>query len=386
MTAFARPVLARLLSLVLALAPVALRAQEPIYAQQQLDQLLAPIALYPDPLLSQIFVASIAPLELSAAAQWSIDHPGLQGEDALAAVAEQDWDESVKSLVAFPQVLAWMAQNPQWMRALGDAFSRQPAQVMDTVQALRQRALAAGNLLSDERMRVVVDGGAISIEPADPQLVYVPYYDPGFVYGDWWWPSYPPVSWRPAPGYVFLRNRAARLFWSPAVAVAPQFFFTDCDWRRHALRELRPRRASAPAGQVPRVVRPLPGVWVRNLEQSREVPLRRPAPSALGPLPRHEAPLREALRHEEPRGVEPSHIAPLRAQAPLPAVGPAVMRMPLAAAPPGVAVANARAQPLAARSIPAQHAHELRSTTAASSPASAPTQPATGARAATARR
>ena len=173
----------------------------PEASQQQLDQMLAPIALYPDALLSQILMAATYPAEVDEAARWSRDHPNLTGDDAVRAVADEDWDPSVKSLVAFPQVLARMAENPQWMESLGDAFLDQQPQVMDTVQNLRRRADAAGNLRSDDRIRVVESGPTVVVEYVNPQVVYVPYYDPLVVYGPWWWPAYRPVYWRPWPGY-----------------------------------------------------------------------------------------------------------------------------------------------------------------------------------------
>ena len=163
--------------------------------------MLAPIALYPDALLSQILMASTYPLEVVEAARWSRARPGLSGDDAVRAAEGENWDPSVKSLVAFPQVLERMDENLPWTQALGDAFLDQQAQVMDTVQALRRRAEAAGNLRSDDRLRVLDSGSGLMLELLNPQVVYVPYYDPLVVYGSWWWPAYPPVYWRPWPGY-----------------------------------------------------------------------------------------------------------------------------------------------------------------------------------------
>src|SRR3989475_1062829 len=165
--------------------------------QQELDQMLAPIALYPDSLLSQIFMASTYPLEVVEAARWSRANPGLKGEEAANAVEQKDWDASVKSLTAFPQVLTMMDQQLEWTARLGDVFIAQEPQVMETVQSLRQKAYAAGNLRSTERAYVVQQGDAYAIEPASPEVVYVPYYDPRVAYGSWWWPAYPPVYWAP---------------------------------------------------------------------------------------------------------------------------------------------------------------------------------------------
>ena len=200
--------------------------------QQELDQMLAPIALYPDSLLSQIFMASTYPLEVVEAARWSRGNPGLTGQQAVDAVEQKDWDASVKSLAAFPQVLAMMDQQLEWTARLGDVFIAQEPQVMETVQSLRQKAYAAGNLRSTEQAYVVQQGDAFAIEPASPQVVYVPYYDPRVAYGSWWWPAYPPVYWAPWPGYYVYPGFA--FAWGGGIRVGSGFFFSSCDWRaRH---------------------------------------------------------------------------------------------------------------------------------------------------------
>ena len=180
----------------LAVAPVHARAQTQaahVYTQAELDQMLAPIALYPDALLSQVLMASTYPIEVVEAARWMRANPGLQGDDAVRGVQDEDWDPSVKSLVAFPQILQRMDEKLEWTRSLGDAFLAQEPQMMDQVQQLRRRAQAAGSLRSDERVRVEQQGPTIVVRPASPQYVYVPYYDPLIVYGPWWWPAYRPV-------------------------------------------------------------------------------------------------------------------------------------------------------------------------------------------------
>jgi len=202
--------------------------------QPELDQMLAPIALYPDSLLSQIFMASTYPLEVVEAARWSRANPGLKGEEAVNAAGEKDWDASVKSLAAFPEVLAMMDQHLEWTARLGDVFIAQEPQVMETVQNLRQKAYEAGNLRSTEQARVYRQGDAFAIEPASPQVVYVPYYDTRVAYGSWWWPAYPPVYWAPWPGYYAYPGYPAGFAWGIGITVGPQFFFGACDWhRRH---------------------------------------------------------------------------------------------------------------------------------------------------------
>jgi hypothetical protein len=189
--------------------------------------MLAPIALYPDALLSQILMASTYPMEVAQAARWSRANPGLQGDEAVDSVREREWDPSVKSLVAFPGILRTMGENLDWTENLGEAFLAQPAQVMDTIQRLRQRAYDAGNLGSNDY--VIVDSGSqfIYVEYANPELVYVPYYDPNMVYGTWWWADSPPFNWAPWPGYYATYGYA----WGPGYVVTRGFFFSDFDWR-----------------------------------------------------------------------------------------------------------------------------------------------------------
>ena len=238
-----------------------------VYSQAQLDQMLAPIALYPDALLSQILMAATYPLEVVQAARWSRANPGLRGDDAVRAVEDQDWDPSVKSLVDFPVVLERMDQNLQWTQALGDAFLAQEPQVMEEVQALRGRAQAAGQLYSDSHLRVADDGGVIAIEPVNPQVIYVPYYDPLVVYGGWWWPAYPPVVWAPWPGYVMVQRPGVHVafFWGTGIRVAVNFFFGAPDWHHRRVNVVnvntfyyRPRIVHPETRVYTRVV---PGPW-----------------------------------------------------------------------------------------------------------------------------
>ncbi|HVZ83097.1 MAG TPA: DUF3300 domain-containing protein [Terracidiphilus sp.] len=176
-------------------------AQQQGYAQQplspeQLTQLVAPIALYPDALVAQILAASTYPAQVSAADQWLRSMGNAPAEQiAAGADAQTSWDPSVKALTAFPQVLAMLDQNLQWTTALGNAYYNQPQDVMQTIQVMRQRAEDAGNLESTPQQQVYDDDGAIDIAPADQQEVYVPSYDPWDVYGA-------PVD--PYPGFSFI--------------------------------------------------------------------------------------------------------------------------------------------------------------------------------------
>jgi hypothetical protein len=203
----------------------------PTFSQQELDQMLAPIALYPDSLLSQILMAATYPLEVVQAARWSSANPNLTGDAAVQAVDSQNWDPSVKSLVAFPQVLQTLDQKIEWTERLGDAFLAQQSQVMDTVQKLRQKAQEAGNLNSNSQIQVNQSDGSIDVAAANPDVVYVPYYDPAVVYGSWWWPDYPPVFWAPWDGYGWYGGFA----WGIGIGIGADFYFGSWDWRNHGV-------------------------------------------------------------------------------------------------------------------------------------------------------
>src|SRR5215475_11379419 len=178
---------------------------QPLLKAEELDQLVAPIALHPDPLLSQVLMASTYPLEVVQAERWLTANKNLKGDELKAAVDKQAWDESIKSLVATPSVLEMMSTKLDWTQKLGDAVLAQQGDVMDAVQRLRARAQANNKLQTTKEQTVTVrqeqNRQVIAIEPAVPDTVYVPYYDPAVVYGAWPYPAYPPYYW-PAPGYI----------------------------------------------------------------------------------------------------------------------------------------------------------------------------------------
>jgi hypothetical protein len=149
-------------------------------------------------------MASTYPLEIVQAARWTKQNKNLKGDALTQALEKQDWDASVKSLVNFPDVLSKMNENLEWTQKIGDAFLAQQKEVMDTIQNLRKKAQEAGNLKSTEQQKVIVQEKVIVIEPAQPQVVYVPSYNPTVVYGAWWWPLYPPFPpfFLPPPGAV----------------------------------------------------------------------------------------------------------------------------------------------------------------------------------------
>jgi hypothetical protein len=202
-----------------------------VFKQEELDQMLAPVALYPDALLSQLLMASTYPLEVVEAARWVQQHQGLSGAGLQDAVAGQPWDASVKSLCAFPEILNRMSRDLAWTQKLGDAFIDQQQQVMDTVQTLRERAQAAGTLRSNEQQQVASEDGDITIAPVNPEALYIPTYDPALVYGTWWWPAYPPyypVYWGPPRGAVLVDG----FFWGVGIA-AGFALWGGFNWRRH---------------------------------------------------------------------------------------------------------------------------------------------------------
>jgi hypothetical protein len=194
--------------------PLPLRAQDPVqptpFKTEELEQLVAPIALYPDALVAQILMASTYPLEIVQAARWSKENPGVKEKALEEAMQKQTWDPSVKSLAAFPQVLAMLNEKLDMTQKLGDAFLGQQKDVMAAIQRLRAKAQAAGNLKSGKEQTVATEQQngttVIKIEPANPQVVYVPVYNPVVVYGPWPYPAYPPYYYYPPaypPGGVF---------------------------------------------------------------------------------------------------------------------------------------------------------------------------------------
>ncbi|MCX2888285.1 DUF3300 domain-containing protein [Pseudomonas sp. DCB_BI] len=215
-------------------------AKTPVFTQEQLDQMLAPVALYPDPLLAQVLMAATYPGQVSEAVTWSKANPKASGDDAVKQVAKQPWDPSVQALVAFPQLLATLGQDPVWVQRLGDAFLAQPDDVMGAVQRLRHQAQAAGNLQSNQYQNVTVQAvpapqaassppSTIIIQPADPQVVYVPSYNPTTTYGTWAYPASPPVYYPPPPMYYPGSALVAGLAFGTGVAIVASLW-GDCDW------------------------------------------------------------------------------------------------------------------------------------------------------------
>ncbi|HRL78382.1 MAG TPA: DUF3300 domain-containing protein [Candidatus Accumulibacter phosphatis] len=230
MPSILRGIAALLVAMLLLFAAQVRAADPPKFTVEQLDQMLAPIALFPDALLAQVLMATTYPKDVAEAVQWALANRSLKGDDAVKAVQDKPWDPSVQSLVAFPQVLAMLGEKPEWVNDLGDAFLGQPKEVMDSVQFLRARAKEAGNLSSNEQQIVTVEAAPprpqtilanappppaqiITIAPANPQVVFVPIYSPVHVFGPWWHPLFPPFFFPPPPVWGFGWNPVATAIW-----------------------------------------------------------------------------------------------------------------------------------------------------------------------------
>src|SRR5262245_29463854 len=237
--------------------PVRLAAQgtDTVFKPEEIEQLVAPIALYPDDLVSQILMASTYPLEVVEAARWLRANKTLKGDALTTALEKQTWDPSIKSLVNFPQVLDMMDQKLDLTQRLGDAFLAQQKDVLDAIQRLRAKAQAQGNLKTTKEQRVIVEPPpvqttvveqpaaqttiveqpaaqttVIKIEPTNPQVVYVPTYNPTVVYGAWPYPAYPPYSYYP-PGYA-AATAAFSFTAGVALGAAWGYAWGGCNWGR----------------------------------------------------------------------------------------------------------------------------------------------------------
>lgn len=225
-----------LLALVTLVTTVAapLRAEDEKFNKQQIDQMLAPIALYPDDLLSSVLMASTYPLDVVEAQRWrrAPENANLQGNALVDALESQTWDPSIKALVQFPGVLKMMSDQLDWTQNLGNAFLAQQDEVMDQVQFLRSKAQSSGHLRSNSQQTVTQQNGAYVIQPANPDTVYVPVYEPSVVYGTWWYPDYPPYYWA-YPGAVFTDG----FFWGAAgIAIAGGIWgWNHWDWHNRRI-------------------------------------------------------------------------------------------------------------------------------------------------------
>ena len=198
------------------------------YTQKDLDTTLASIALYPDPLLAQVLMAATYPDQLLAAWEWRKAQGELPADKILEKAGKQPWDPSVVALTAFPDVLEMLASKPTWTRQIGEMFLADPDRVMDTIQKLRKKAQEAGNLKSTKEQTVKVEKETIIIQPADPEVIYVPVYDPGWIFGPWWYDE-PPFFYYP-PHY---HPHGDHFFGLYAVLGAFHALWCHWDWHHH---------------------------------------------------------------------------------------------------------------------------------------------------------
>ena len=381
-----------IVSAALLLAPAApVQAQEPAtwrahapYSQQELDQMLAPIALYPDALLAQVLMAATYPLEVVQAARFMQRNPGLSGDTLARAIEPMRWDPSVAALTQFPSVLAMMNEELEWTERLGEAFLAQREQVMDTIQMLRDRAWAAGTLRPNDRQNVIVRDRVYLIETWHPGYYWVPYYNPLIVFGTWWWPAYTPFLWVPPVIYrppYFPQVYSVGIVWGPVVLVlnslwndplpvwrdrtvvvgtqpvtnvivtsasAPQPVIwrhdpshrRNVEYRTPALRDSVPPLFPEKPSRVSPSVQPSRVPDTRPLPETRPIPDARPMPDSR-PLPRQQVPVK-------PPAVVPERTLPRQSLPAAPQPAPRQYAPP-AAPPPQVAPRQPVPQQMAPR-------------------------------------
>lgn len=308
-------ILAAVLTLSAAGAPLRAFGQETpatpqagsLYSEAQLDQLLAPVALYPDALLSQVLMAATYPLEVVEAARWVKDphNAQLKGDALNAALGDEDWAPAVKSLVPFPQVLEMMDSHLGWMERLGNAFLAQEGDVMNTVQRLRSRAVGAGTLKTSEEQAVKREGQTVVIEPTNPEVIYVPVYDPFIVFGVWPYPAFPPYYFPPPPGYIVEPTLITGFYFSAGfVTINWLWGWSYFDWPRHRV-HIDVHRFNVINAHRPPIRR---DIWIHDHFHRRGVPY--PTPN----LRSRFAPLRPGVPErrrdfrgfeEHPRGIPP---------------------------------------------------------------------------------
>ncbi|WP_299787409.1 DUF3300 domain-containing protein [uncultured Shewanella sp.] len=230
------------LSLLLIFTPVALTQDvaareltsneiESAFSEAELEQILAPIALYPDSLLTHILIAATYPLEVVEAHRLKNKNRLLPTEQLMEKAENREWDPSVMALLAFPNVLEKLSNDLSWTQKLGDAFLQDEAKLLASIQSLRQQADEADSLSQMDNVSVTRVNNQIVIEPAQPEVIYVPYYDPRVVYGHWRWYRYPPVYWAPYPYYV--RRPHGHFYWNTGIHITFNYHFSAFHWSRH---------------------------------------------------------------------------------------------------------------------------------------------------------
>lgn len=275
------------------------------FSKEELTQMLAPIALYPDSLTAQILMASTYPLEIVEADRWLAQNKGLKGNELDDALKKKDWDPSVKSLCHFPDVLAAMSEKLDQTRKLGDAFLAQEDEVMATVQELRRKARDQGNLKTTGEQTVIVEEDIVIIEPADREVIYVPVYDPYYVYGPWWYPAYPPYYWYYPRGFV----SGAYIGFGPRIYIGFDLFsWVWFDWPYYRIHRDYNRTSRFHRPRVGGYVDP---VWRHNPVHRRGVAYRdRRTSEVFGSRPRQLSPTRTESRGYPTRRIERQEVGP----------------------------------------------------------------------------
>ena len=209
--------------------------------EAELEQLLAPIALYPDSILTHILIASTYPLEIVQGQRWLDKHPNMDTAAIAEGVENEDWDASVKALLPFPRVIKRLNNDLVWTQKLGDAFLQDENQVLASIQKLRHKADLAGSLDQMDNMDVSRNNNTIIIQPIQPNVVYVPYYDSRDVYGDWYWQNYPPVYWNISNRHhrYFQSNIHSRFYWNSGITISFNYFFNAFQWHQHRIVEVK---------------------------------------------------------------------------------------------------------------------------------------------------
>jgi len=218
--------------------------------QGELAQLLAPIALYPDTLLTHILIASTYPLEVVHANRWLTKHSEYSQKSISKKLKNKEWDESVKVLVSFPSVLKRLNDDLTWTQKIGDAFLLDEARVLESIQQLRRQARESGSLDNMSNMTVSYEQNNIVIEPVEQKVIYVPYYDTRIVYGHWGWAHYPPIHWH-IPSHIYVSHysysRYRPFYWHKAVHISTHFYFGAFHWhKKHVVITPYPKRVHYP--------------------------------------------------------------------------------------------------------------------------------------------
>lgn len=217
------------------------QTKEQLYSEAELAQILAPIALYPDSLLTHILIASTYPIEIVEAHRWLKNNINLSPHESAKAVNSFNWDASVKALVPFENILSRLSEELTWTRQLGDAFLQDEARLLESIQVLRKQAELAGNLEKMKNMDVGYEKDNITIESVEKQIVYVPYYDSRMVYGTWYWSSYPPVYWRPRHSVYLSHHRP--FYWHSGIHISFNYFFSAFHWHNRHVVVVNPHRS-----------------------------------------------------------------------------------------------------------------------------------------------